>query len=154
MPSAKVTDVLGAIGIEVPASEISHYGVKGMKWDKNLTPEEREKKRLEALAKEAEKITNQNNKAEAFAKVGDNLFDKKVTYINQGGAKYIQNALGGKELGFTTLKARSAVKQGKINRLIEDIFNGKKKPKKDPTFSNKSVIKSIGKSLPVTKSKG
>ena len=143
MPSAKVADALEAVGIDVSASEIGHYGVKGMKWDKNLTPEEREKKRLELLAKAAEQTTNQNNKALAFLKE-NNLFDKKVLYLQQTGAKYVKNARGGKELVFTGTKARTAVKQGKLNKLIEDIFNGKKKTKKDPALSKNPVIKSIG----------
>ena len=143
MPSEKVVGVLDRLGVEVPSDEFGHYGVKGMKWDKNLTPEEREKKRLELLAKAAEQTTNQNNKALAFLKE-NNLFDKKVLYLQQTGAKYVKNARGGKELVFTGAKARTAVKQGKLNRLIEDIFNGKKKTKKDPALSKNPVIKSIG----------
>lgn len=143
MPSEKVVGVLDRLGVEVPSDEFGHYGVKGMKWDKNLTPEEREKKRLERLAKEAEQTTNQNNKAIAFLKE-NNLFDKKVLYLQQTGAKYVKNARGGTELVFTGAKARTAVKQGKLNKLIEDIFNGKKKTKKDPAPSKNPVIKSIG----------
>lgn len=153
MPSEKVVEVLDRLGIEVPSNEFGHYGVKGMKWDKNLTPEEREKKRLAELAKAAEKATNQNNRASALAKLGNNLFDKKTSYVQQTGAKYVKNALGGRELTFTGIKGRSVTKQGAINRLIEDIFNGKKKPKKDPSFSKTPIIKSIGPALPVTKSK-
>lgn len=140
MPSEKVVETLDRLGIEVPSEEFGHYGVKGMKWDSKLTPEERaEKERINA-----EKLAGTYVKGdEKYDTKGDSTFlnDKlsfTTTYSSR--AEVEQWAKGKKSSRLfdvtKTVKdlkgTRSATRQGRVNAFIENAFNklmGKKKNK-------------------------
>lgn len=130
-----VASFLASQGVNVE-EDLLQYGVKGMKWDKNLTPEEKaEKERLKklgeslnsdmkALAGALDK-TNKASRDKALRRAGSPLFDTPVGYMAKTKAYFEKGGFFG--LGKGKIRTEGAdlkwtVKQGKVNKFIESQF--------------------------------
>lgn len=113
MPSEKVVSALSSLGVEVPSGEFGHYGVKGMKWNKNKLPDPASPEEAAADAYMAENFPNASNTEKlryrelmVAAKKNENLPPAEQRRIqNQIDKKYAKALL--KERVAKTLKTQA-----------------------------------------------